>query len=633
MDMNELDLRLRKALEALKEVPPRDPERARAGKMAFLDLAQRLQAQTHPSWGSFLNSLVVPFAFLRRLKKWSLIPNPMFTEVKAMPVLAAIVMFVSLLVGGAVTVQVADAAAPGDPLYVVDVTVEQIQLAFTRSPEKRAELLMRFTQERLEEIRTLEAKGRTEQVAVAAQRLERHLDNLERTAIEIPPSQRTQVMQQIQQLNQVSQTVLQALPAPTPAATATPAAATTPAPGTTQVALSGAPSASKVEFVGTVDSMDATQWVVSGQTVLITAQTEIKGNIQVGSLVKVEGWNNGDGTFTAKEIEVYNEPDKAGYSEFTGTVESMDGDQWIIDGLTVIITADTKIDGNIQVGDVVKVEAFANADGTFTAKEIERYDDDDALVQEGKEVEFTGTVESMDGDQWVIDGQTVIVAGAKIEGNIQVGDVVKVEAYVNADGTLTAKEIELAKSDDSDDDSYKGAKVEFTGTVESMDGDQWVIDGQTVIVAGAKIEGNIQVGDVVKVEAYAGADGTLTAKEIELAKSDDSSSDDDDSYKGAKVKFTGTVESMNGDQWVIDGQTIIVSGAKIKGNIQVGDVVKVEAWDNGGALVAEEIELVSGSSDDSSSDDRYDDEDDDSRYEDSSSDHYNDDHDDDDDDD
>ncbi len=376
---DEFDLQMRRALEVLKDVPPRDPDRARVGKMAFLELAEQLRPETRPG---FSLAGVVPFGLIRRLKKWSEIPKLFVTEVKAMPVLAAIVMFFTVLVGGAATVKAADAAAPGDPLYVIDMATEQIQLAFTRSPEKRAQLLMRFTQERLEEIRLLETRGRYEQVPVAAERLQRHLSVLQRTAVQMPASQQAQVMQQIQQLTQVSQTVLQAVPAST----------ATPVPGTaatSEVTTTPEADSTYVEFVGIVESIDGDQWVIDGQIVFV-AGAEVEGTIQVGDQVKVEAWDNGNGTFTAKEIYLASADDLA--------------------------------------------------------------DEDDVDDDEDKqEVEFTGTVESMNGDQWVIDGKVVFVSGAKIKGTIQVGGLVKVEAWDNGDDTFTATEIELVNGSDSDE--------------------------------------------------------------------------------------------------------------------------------------------------------------------------------------
>src|SRR5512145_3174416 len=58
------------------------------------------------------------------------------------------------------------------------------------------------------------------------------------------------------------------------------------------------------------------------------------------------------------------------------------------------------------------------------------------------EVVFTGLIESMDGDQWVINGQTITVDSSSLqEGTFLVGDTVKVEARVAADGSVIAQSI------------------------------------------------------------------------------------------------------------------------------------------------------------------------------------------------
>ncbi len=70
----------------------------------------------------------------------------------------------------------------------------------------------------------------------------------------------------------------------------------------------------------------------------------------------------------------------------------------------------------------------------------------------GEETEFTGIVEAIADDSWTISGQTVaIISLTEIKDVIEVGDTVKVEAIIGADGSLTAREIEL--SDDFGEDN------------------------------------------------------------------------------------------------------------------------------------------------------------------------------------
>jgi len=64
-------------------------------------------------------------------------------------------------------------------------------------------------------------------------------------------------------------------------------------------------------------------------------------------------------------------------------------------------------------------------------------------------------------------------------------------------------------------------EVEFTGTVESINGNVWTIGGRTVVVDSAtELTGFISVGQQVKVHASMGVDGSLAAREIELAGAD-----------------------------------------------------------------------------------------------------------------
>jgi hypothetical protein len=64
-------------------------------------------------------------------------------------------------------------------------------------------------------------------------------------------------------------------------------------------------------------------------------------------------------------------------------------------------------------------------------------------------VAFIGMVDSISGDQWVINGQTVTVsADVTQNGSFSVGDQVKVEGVVNADGSLTVSNVEVPTPQD-----------------------------------------------------------------------------------------------------------------------------------------------------------------------------------------
>jgi hypothetical protein len=157
-------------------------------------------------------------------------------------------------------------------------------------------------------------------------------------------------------------------------------------------------------------------------------------------------------------------------------------------------------------------------------------------------VQFTGVIEAMDGNQWVVDGQAITVDPTVLrDGPFVVGDTVKVEVVVQTDGSLVVTRVEAPEAEDADlsetpdasstpDPSVTPSAVlpggltfddsgnEAFGTVESITVDTVVIDGQTFTIAnGAEFKDLIQAGDFVKVHFSLNADGTMSITEIEIS--------------------------------------------------------------------------------------------------------------------
>ena len=71
------------------------------------------------------------------------------------------------------------------------------------------------------------------------------------------------------------------------------------------------------------------------------------------------------------------------------------------------------------------------------------------------------------------------------------------------------------------------ALVDFTGVIESINGDQWVVGGQTITVDPAIVrDGPYKVGDTIKVEAQVEADGSVVVTRVEAPVAVDNSNDD-----------------------------------------------------------------------------------------------------------
>lgn len=146
----------------------------------------------------------------------------------------------------------------------------------------------------------------------------------------------------------------------------------------------------KVEFYGMIDSITGGVYVINGLTVNTDESTEIKGDLMVGDLVKVEGWLNADGTYLAHEIkpafaptgrpeEKYKGDDDHDEDEIKmiGNIESISETLWVVAGTGFLVDASTKIEGDPEIGDTVKIEAYIQTDGTYLAKEIELEHDDE----------------------------------------------------------------------------------------------------------------------------------------------------------------------------------------------------------------------------------------------------------------
>ncbi|MBL8094294.1 MAG: hypothetical protein JNL73_08995 [Anaerolineales bacterium] len=247
-----------------------------------------------------------------------------------------------------------------------------------------------------------------------------------------------------------------------------------------------------VEFTGLIESFEGGTLVVSGRRVIITAQTEVKFQPQQGLNVKVHGTVQADGSVVAREIEsvpgglATQQPNlttttraestrqpqatrQAGETEFYGTVSSISGNVFVVNGITVVVNGEVK--GPITIGDPVKVHGVTQPDGSVVAREIELVPGGLATqrpnltttpraestrqpqaTRQASETEFYGTVSSISGNVYVVNGLTVIVNG-EVKGPIAIGDLVKVHGVAQPDGSVLAREIERADSNDGDDDN------------------------------------------------------------------------------------------------------------------------------------------------------------------------------------
>ena len=159
-------------------------------------------------------------------------------------------------------------------------------------------------------------------------------------------------------------------------------------------------------------------------------------------------------------------------------------------------------------------------------------------------------------DPWRVSGITFTTdTNTGIDAGIEIGDRVKVEGRILADGTWLAEEVRLL-----DDQTLT---FEFIGQVTHIN--PWIVSGITFTVnSSTTIESGIVVGDRVRVTGIVQPAGSLLAQRIERV-------DEELGCTDIRVKII----AINGKQLVLsDGQTIdLTDEIQIEGQLQVSAVV------------------------------------------------------------
>lgn len=170
------------AIRDLPLIAPRPGFRYTARSRLLRNVAARQQSRQRGRLDR-----VFPFSFPRLLLK------------PAVSLAILLVLLVATLSAG--TVYAANGALPGDSLYAVKIGVEDARLMFS-GEEGDAALYLQFADERLQEIDSLAAKGRYQDILMAAQRFEGQLQVASQLISGLPPADTAQLENQAVQLNE-----------------------------------------------------------------------------------------------------------------------------------------------------------------------------------------------------------------------------------------------------------------------------------------------------------------------------------------------------------------------------------------------------------------------------------------------
>jgi hypothetical protein len=212
---------------------------------------------------------------------------------------------------------------------------------------------------------------------------------------------------------------------------------------------------------GVVQSIDP--WQVAGIGFDTSAATLIDDDIEVSDEVQVTGRILPDGTWLADSITLLDE-DFLLEIVFAGTVDEID--PWVVNGLPLDTNDETRIDEDIEVGDLVRVTARILEDGTWLATRIDRLR---GPVEEGC-VTVTAVVTQIgSGTLTLSNGTSVNMDEVELEGELKVGSVVMIVACVAEDGSIQIEQIIILYTpsdtptpppgDDDDGDNNHGGDV------------------------------------------------------------------------------------------------------------------------------------------------------------------------------
>ena len=240
-----------------------------------------------------------------------------------------------------------------------------------------------------------------------------------------------------------------------------------------------------VHVSGTVVAYDGTSITVGIVTMLIDSSAErgidIRGTIDVGVRVKLHGKHNAEGVLVADQIVVVTEDDSAdgenaedvdasdrfrmrgGRFDIRGTLDSVDGNVYVINGTPVIADPDEverlELRGDLVPGTRVRAKGCVTegAEDTlvFFATEIKPLDeaDDESADADETRTRVRGSrFERIDTELGLLtlNGQEIDFGAARVKGDVALETFVKVKGTIDADGIFVASRVDVETADDGE---------------------------------------------------------------------------------------------------------------------------------------------------------------------------------------
>ena len=346
--------------------------------------------------------------------------------------------------------------------------------------------------------------------------------------------------------------------------------------------------------------------------VLLTDDTIIVGELALGVFVEVQGTIE-EGDIVATDVEVTEARDEKGRKgkdkhgsdlEFEGTIASLSETQIVLnDGTIILIDDETEVEGTLEVGAQVEVDANISEEGTLVGVKIEVQEEkgkDGKPDKDEADLDFEGTIASTGDNQITLEDGTIIFfdEDTEIGGILLVGAEVEGTTFTNEDGDIVAVSIEVIEDKDKGGGKpdKEDSDLDFEGTIASTGDNQITLDDGTIILfdEDTDIDGTLEVGAEVEGTTFTNEDGDIVAVSIEVIEDKDKGGGKPDK-EDSDLDFEGTIASIGDNQITLDDGTIILfdEDTDIDGTLEVGAEVEGTTFTNeDGDIVAVSIEVI-----------------------------------------
>jgi hypothetical protein len=370
-------------------------------------------------------------------------------------------------------------------------------------------------------------------------------------------------------------------------------------------AVTGQGDAAEIKLEGSFEGIDELtgDWVISGLHISVDTAADTDGIPSLGQTIRVLARLKDDGSLLVREIENKLDPENSqpgsARLKVQGTFLGVDAQEnWEVNGVKFAVDQSTRMEGSPALGQPIAVEAVRQEDGSLLAQ----YIDGETLVEflPGNRAKLRGRIEeTLDDGSFVIQGISVargVLTEVAVE--LQAGGFVEVEILIQNNGSLLAIGIE-PKDEDALREFPHSSPVNIQGILDRVNSDGTLVVNGIVVATGplTDVKGKLVAGARVNLEGLFKSNGSIMARELKI-------SGRRSTLGGVEARIQGRVEEIDRDRLgnagaiSVNGATIkLVTLTRIKGNLEVGTRVTVQAIIADGTLVARDVVELDQSAD------------------------------------